>query len=103
MPQVITGYGLAVPFYAGLARATLGDLDLAVDHLERANRKHRSMRASFMIVRTDVVLARVLVDRGTDADLERAHSLAVPALTLAQERGYGYVEADARLVLDRIG
>ena len=81
MAHVITGYALAVPFYAGLARATLGDLDLAVDHLERANRKHRSMRAVFTTVRTDAVLARLLLERGTDADLERAHRHRPPRLT----------------------
>jgi hypothetical protein len=49
------------------------------------------------------VLARILLERGTDADVERARGLAVPALALAQEHGYGYVEADARLVIDRVG
>jgi hypothetical protein len=90
----------AVAFYAGLARATVGDLDLAVGHLEHAGDLHRRVRSPFLTAQSDRALASVLAKRDRHGDLVRARSLAQDALSVATARGYGYIERDARLLLD---
>lgn len=85
--------------YAGLARAVLGDLDLAVSHLDEALDRHRQLRAPFHVACTEVALAEVLASRGTDEDLDRARRLAADAAATATERGYGYVQRDAAAVI----
>ena len=99
MPAFASSHLPAVTYYAGLARATTGDLDLAVTHLEQASETHRGLRAPFFVACSETALAEVLHRRGHDADRERAASLAATNVAVARERGYPYVERDARAVL----
>jgi hypothetical protein len=92
----------AVAFYAGLARATIGDLDIAVGHLEHAGDLHRQVRSPFLTAQSDNALASVLARRSRPGDLVRARSLAEDALAVATARGYGYVERNVRLLLDSL-
>jgi class 3 adenylate cyclase len=87
---------------AGL-RVVLGDVDLAVALYERAVTIERRGRATFQVAVSETMMAGALVELGGDEHLERARALAQRNLTLARERGYGYVERDALAVLDRVG
>lgn len=86
----------SVSHYAGLARHTLGDLDLAARHLENASAAHRALRARFLAACSHVALAEVLSDRGSPNDLVRASELAAEVLVVAHQHGYGYVHRSAR-------
>lgn len=88
---------------AGILRATMGGLDIAIQHLQHAIEKARGMQCAWMAAQSEVALAEVLTERRTSDDIERARTLAVPALTLAQEHGYGYIQRDARAVLEQLG
>lgn len=101
--QAGTTVVLSVSHYAGLARATMGDLDRAVTHLERAVEMHRAFRAPFFIACSEIALAEVLLERSTDSDRQRSRTLATSNLTLARQRGYPYLERDAQAVLERLG
>lgn len=92
----------AVAFYAGLARSTVGDLDTAVAHLEHAGNLHRRVRSPFLTAQSDQALGTVLAKRGRPGDSVRARSLAEDALAVATAHNYGYVERDARLLLDSV-
>lgn len=89
----------SISYYAGLARHTLGDLDLAVEHLEQASMTHRGLRARFLVSFSDVALAKVLLDRAAPGDGNRASELTVAALAVADEAGYGYVQRSAQAIL----
>ena len=52
---------------------------------------------------TQTAWADLLADRDQAGDAQRARALAGAALPVATERGYGYVERDARSLLERIG
>ena len=89
--------------YAGLARATLGDLDEAVVLLDVALERHVRQRAPHFAAWSEVALAEVLARRGGPGDLERARTLAGSARATATERGYRYIERDADIVLATLG
>ena len=85
--------------YAGRARSTLGEHDLAVAHLEQAVNAHRGMRAPFFLAMSEVALAEALAARDGAGDLARARELATIAHEVATARGYGYIRRDAAAVL----
>jgi hypothetical protein len=60
------------------------------------------METPFFVALTQAAWADLLADRDRPGDAERARTLADAALPVAAERGYGYVERDARSVLERI-
>jgi class 3 adenylate cyclase len=102
LPRLATTYMPATTHYAGLARSTIGDLDLAVEHLRRAIDIHQRFRAPFFIACSEVALAQIFSKRGTDEDLEQARTLAAANVALAKQRRYPYAERDARAVLEQL-
>jgi hypothetical protein len=90
---------LSISHYAGLARAILGDLDLAASHLQDALDRHHQLRAPFHVACSHVALAEVLAARATEPDLVRARQLATDAGATATAKGYRYVERDAAAVI----
>lgn len=91
----------SISYYAGLVRHTLGDLDAAVEHLERALVVHHRLEAPFLVAYTNNALAAVLAERAATDDLRRVIDLATAALTTAERFGYGYVRRDAERLLRR--
>lgn len=92
----------AVGHYAGMARHLMGDLDQALQHLERAQAIHSRFGTPYFRCSTDLVTAHVLADRASGSDLVRADALAKQLLATADERGYGYLRRDAGRILDRL-
>jgi hypothetical protein len=92
----------AVAHATGIAHACLGDLDNAVRDVEHAISIHERMRAPFHIAYSEAALADILARRGAGDDSDRARAYARRALTVGQERSYGYVIRDATAALDRL-
>ena len=91
--------GPVAHFLGGLA-TVLGDLDAAEAHLTRALDMAASAGAKFFVARTEFELARMLIGRGTDGDLERARGLLRSALSASERHGYRVVSRRARAELD---
>jgi hypothetical protein len=60
------------------------------------------MHAPHFVAATQAAWAGLLADRDRPGDRARAQALVAAALPVTVERGYGYVERDAREVLARI-
>ena len=93
----------SVAHYLGLLAHTLDRLDEADEWFGQALAMHEAMEAPWFVAFTQVAWADLLADRNRLGDAHRARALADAALPVATERGYGYVERDARSVLRRIG
>ena len=85
-------YGCSIAHYAGVGRHALGDLDLAVQHLEHAATVHTRAAAPFHRSWSQVALSRALADRAAAGDGERARELASDASAVAGERCYPLVD-----------
>ena len=55
-----------------------------------------------LVAHTNAAWSGLLEERGTLDDHERARAMATDALTAATAGGYGYIERDARDVLERL-
>ena len=64
---------------------------------------HEGLRAPYFVALTQTAWAVLLSDRDQPGDGQRARRLIDAALPVATERGYGYVEQDARDLLERLG
>ena len=60
------------------------------------------MEAPFFVALTQTAWAELLVDRDQPGDADRARALAERRPTRRPSASYGYVERDARSVLERI-
>jgi hypothetical protein len=94
--------GGGVAHYLGLLSHALDRHDEADQWFSQALALHEAMEAPFFIAFTQTASADLLADRNQRGDVQRARALAGAALPVATERGYGYVERDARSVLSRI-
>jgi DNA-binding CsgD family transcriptional regulator len=83
--HVVASHG-AADRYLGTLAATLGDLDGAAAHLERALALNRRMGARTWLAHTAHAYGRILLGRG-DGDRPRAVALLGEAETLAEEIG----------------
>jgi tetratricopeptide (TPR) repeat protein len=92
----------SVSHVLGLLAQTLGRHDEADQWFAKALAFHEAMQAPFFVALTQAAWAGLLADRGQLGDPHRARALVAAALPVAVERGYGYVERDARGVLARI-
>jgi DNA-binding SARP family transcriptional activator/tetratricopeptide (TPR) repeat protein len=92
-----------VAHFLGRLAHTLDLHDEADAWFSQALAFHEAMEAPFFVAMTQASWAGLLADRGQAGDGQRARALASTALPVAQARGYGYVERDARSVLERIG
>ena len=89
--------------YLGRLAHTLDLHDEAEQWFRQALTLHEAMEAPFFVAMTQTAWADLLADRDQPGDGQRARALAEAALPVAHERGYGYVERDARSLLERIG
>ncbi len=80
-----------------------GRYDEADEWFVEADALHRRLEAPVLVAQSDVAWAALLADRDRGDDAERAQVLASGALDVAERCGYGYVAADARQVLERLG
>ncbi len=88
---VINGF---VRRFLGVLALTAGQLNDAVQHLDKALGLARNVDASAEVVRAAVALARALTARARPGDLERAQALRTEARTTAAARGlHGLVAA----------
>ena len=92
-----------VAHYLGRLAHTLDLHDEADAWFSQALAFHEAMEAPFFVAMTQTAWAGLLADRDQEGDAQRARALAGAALPVATERGYGYVEHDARSLLERIG
>ena len=81
----------------------LGRFDDAERWFAEADTIHRRMESPLLVAYSDVGLAALLAGRGRPGDAERARDLAEQVLSVATPGGYGYIERDAREVLERLG
>jgi tetratricopeptide (TPR) repeat protein len=79
----------------GLAAATFGEVDRAIDHFEHALRRNEEMLARPYVARTALDLAEALLARNRPGDRSRIAGLRERAATLADE--IGMPDVDDRL------
>jgi tetratricopeptide (TPR) repeat protein len=91
-----------ISHYLGLLAQTLGRHDEADDWFAKALELHEAMHAPYFIAVTQAAWAGLLAERDQPGDRQRARALVADALTVAVDRGYGYVERDCRSVLTQI-
>ena len=119
-PAAAALYGLLLPWHdhfvsthitvSGSVAHFLGWLAHVLDRFDEANQWfgealacHEHMEAPYFVALTQTAWAALLIDRNQPGDAERARALTDAALPVATERGYSYVERDARELLERIG
>lgn len=84
----------------GVALQRLGQSDEAVTHLERAGTVGREAGRSLLVAEAELLMARILTERG---DLEHAHRRANEAITLLEgAEGTEQSRAEALLVLGEL-
>ena len=93
----------SVAHYLGLLAHALDHYDEADQWFAEAQVCHERMKAPFFVAFTQAAWAALLCDRSQPGDLQRARTMIEAALSVATECGYGYVERDARGLLERIG
>ncbi len=93
----------SVAHYLGLLAHALDRDDEADQWFEEALTCHERMEAPYFVALTQTAWAALLIDRDQSGDKEQARAFIDAALPVATERGYGYVEHDARELLERLG
>ena len=93
---------LSVAHYLGLLDHALGCLDDADEHFRQAMVIHEQLGSNLYIAHTQAAWAALLADRNRGDDHDRAIAMSEAALAAATAGGYGYVERDARSVLERL-
>jgi class 3 adenylate cyclase/tetratricopeptide (TPR) repeat protein len=93
----------SIAHHLGLLDHTLGRLDNADRWFTEAMALHERLQSPLFITYTRAAWARTLVERGRGDDHTRARSMAEQALADAIAGGYGYIERDARGVLEQLG
>jgi hypothetical protein len=88
-----------VAHYLGMLAHTLGHHDDADRWFAESVAFHEAMEAPYFVASSQAAWAALLVDRDQPGDLQRARALVAAALPTATERGFGYVERDARTLL----
>ncbi len=96
------GAQASIAHYLGLIDHLLGRHDDADRWFGEAMAMHERFESPVLIAQTNVAWAGLLAERGTGDDHDRARTMATDALTAATAGGYGYIERDARDVLDRL-
>jgi class 3 adenylate cyclase len=92
----------AFAYYLGRLDHLSGTYDDAERWFIEALELHERLRSPVLVAYTQAAWAALLADRNQDDDRTRARSMAQAALNAAVAGGYGYVETDARAVLDRL-
>lgn len=89
-----------VSHYLGGLATVLGHFDEADAYLARSSAMSQRMGAKFFVARTDLLWARLLVERNAPGDVGRARVLLTSARDLASAHGYGVVGRRAVAALD---
>ncbi len=92
-----------VSHYLGGLATVLGRLDEADTYFSRAAAMNHRLGAAFFGARTDLLWARMLLQRSGPGDAERACALLREAHRVAAARGYAVVERRAAALLERVG
>jgi class 3 adenylate cyclase/tetratricopeptide (TPR) repeat protein len=92
----------ALSHYLGLLDHLVGQYDDAEHWFGEALEIHERLQSPILIARTQASWAALLADRAQADDRTRARTMAQSALDAAVAGGYGYTEADARAVLERL-
>ena len=92
----------AVCHYLGVADHLAGRHDDAERWFAEALQIHQQLRSPPLAAETQAAWAAMLADRNEHDDHARARVMAHTAFDAAVAGGYGYIEADARVVLDRL-
>jgi hypothetical protein len=93
----------ALSHYLGQLDHLTGNYDAAERWFTEAMAIHERVQSPMLIARTQAAWTAMLTDRNQHDDHTRARQMAHAALDAAIAGGYGYIEADARAVLDRLG
>lgn len=88
--------------YLGLLAHTLDRHDEADQWFTEALALHERMEAPFFVAWTQAAWAALLADRNQPGDTQRPRAMVDTGLPVSVERGYGYIERDARTLLERI-
>jgi tetratricopeptide (TPR) repeat protein len=91
-----------VAHYLGLLAHVLDRYDEADQWFTEALALHERMESPFFSAFTQTAWAALLADRNQPGDTQHARALLDAALPVATAGGYGYIERDARAVLERI-
>jgi tetratricopeptide (TPR) repeat protein len=91
-----------VAHYLGLLAHALDRYDEADKWFGEAMACHEGMQSPYFVAFTQTAWAALLCDRHQPGDTQRARMLIDAALPIAARRGYGYVEQDARELLERM-
>jgi class 3 adenylate cyclase len=103
--QIVTtqvGIQPAFAHYLGTLDHLLGCDDDANNWFTEAMTIHQRLESPLLIAYTQAAWSALLADRNQDDDHTRARAMADAALTTAGAGGYGYIEADARAVIERL-
>jgi tetratricopeptide (TPR) repeat protein len=92
----------SVAHYLGVLAHTLGRHDEADQMFTQALALHEQMEAPYFAAWTQTAWAALLANRDHPGDNQQARILADAALPVASQRGYGYIERDARAVLSQL-
>ncbi len=96
------GFEPALCHYLGRLDHLEGRYDDAEQWFTEALEIHHRVRSPILVASTQAAWAAMLADRDRTDDHGRARTMAQAALDAAVSGGYGYVESDARLVLERL-
>jgi class 3 adenylate cyclase/tetratricopeptide (TPR) repeat protein len=92
----------SIAHHLGQLEHTLGNLDAADRWFAEAAGLHERLLSPLLTAYTDAARAAVLADRNRHDDHQRARDMAGRALAAATAGGYGYIERDARAVLEQL-
>jgi class 3 adenylate cyclase/tetratricopeptide (TPR) repeat protein len=96
------GFHTALSHCLGLLDQLLGDYESAERWFSEALELHERVRSPILVAQTQAAWAALLASRNQADDKARARDMATAALDAALAGGYGYIETDARLVLERL-
>jgi ATP/maltotriose-dependent transcriptional regulator MalT len=88
-----------VSHYLGGLATVLGRFDEADAYFVRASELNRRMGAKFFAARTELLWARMLVERGAPGDRSRAEALLTSARDAAGAGSYGVIHRRAEATL----
>jgi class 3 adenylate cyclase len=103
--QIVTTFATfqpALSHYLALLDHATGSYENAERWFTEAIELHERVRSPILVAYTQDAWAALLADRNQGDDHDRARAMAEQALNAAITGGYGYIETDARAILDRL-
>jgi tetratricopeptide (TPR) repeat protein len=101
-PTTHITFGGVVAQYLGLLAQCLGELDEADGWFAEALALHERLEAPFLVAWTQSSWAGLLTERGGPGDLPHARKMLDRAITVAGERGFGFVESASTNLLEQL-